>query len=177
MHNLFYFKCFIVFSEGRLSKHWLSVIVCNPFTGIRAYEQLGYRAFGTPGKMAAGIAITLQNIGGEEPAWLSDDGCFCKYADCLQNPCSRKHELCTITWLRVYIHPLETLVLHWLLFLDIQLVPLCMKYGDILRAKNRTPVGKQLGSQWSWHWQTFLPLTEQRVQYLAVSHQSCVDTL
>jgi hypothetical protein len=35
-------------------------------TGIRAYEQLGYRAFGTPGKMAAGIAITLQNIGGEE---------------------------------------------------------------------------------------------------------------
>uniref|UniRef100_A0A671S948 Sodium-coupled neutral amino acid transporter 3-like n=1 Tax=Sinocyclocheilus anshuiensis TaxID=1608454 RepID=A0A671S948_9TELE len=32
--------------------------------GIRAYEQLGYRAFGTPGKMAAGIAITLQNIGG-----------------------------------------------------------------------------------------------------------------
>uniref|UniRef100_A0A4W6EZZ2 Solute carrier family 38 member 3a n=1 Tax=Lates calcarifer TaxID=8187 RepID=A0A4W6EZZ2_LATCA len=30
---------------------------------IRAYEQLGYRAFGTPGKMAAGIAITLQNIG------------------------------------------------------------------------------------------------------------------
>uniref|UniRef100_A0A672KT17 Sodium-coupled neutral amino acid transporter 3-like n=2 Tax=Sinocyclocheilus grahami TaxID=75366 RepID=A0A672KT17_SINGR len=31
--------------------------------GIRAYEQLGFRAFGTPGKMAAGIAITLQNIG------------------------------------------------------------------------------------------------------------------
>uniref|UniRef100_A0A673Z2I6 Solute carrier family 38 member 3 n=1 Tax=Salmo trutta TaxID=8032 RepID=A0A673Z2I6_SALTR len=34
-----------------------------PLPGIRAYEQLGYRAFGTPGKMAAGIAITLQNIG------------------------------------------------------------------------------------------------------------------
>uniref|UniRef100_A0A6Q2Z287 Amino acid transporter transmembrane domain-containing protein n=1 Tax=Esox lucius TaxID=8010 RepID=A0A6Q2Z287_ESOLU len=32
-------------------------------SGIRAYEQLGQRAFGTPGKMAAGIAITLQNIG------------------------------------------------------------------------------------------------------------------
>nr|XP_033782553.1 sodium-coupled neutral amino acid transporter 3 isoform X1 [Geotrypetes seraphini]XP_033782554.1 sodium-coupled neutral amino acid transporter 3 isoform X1 [Geotrypetes seraphini]XP_033782555.1 sodium-coupled neutral amino acid transporter 3 isoform X1 [Geotrypetes seraphini]XP_033782556.1 sodium-coupled neutral amino acid transporter 3 isoform X1 [Geotrypetes seraphini] len=31
--------------------------------GIRAYEQLGYRAFGTPGKMAAAVAITLQNIG------------------------------------------------------------------------------------------------------------------
>uniref|UniRef100_A0AAY4BS85 Amino acid transporter transmembrane domain-containing protein n=1 Tax=Denticeps clupeoides TaxID=299321 RepID=A0AAY4BS85_9TELE len=32
-------------------------------TGIRAYEQLGYRAFGMTGKLAAGIAITLQNIG------------------------------------------------------------------------------------------------------------------
>lgn len=41
-------------------------------TGIRAYEQLGYRAFGTPGKMAAGIAITLQNIGGEAPECLSE---------------------------------------------------------------------------------------------------------
>lgn len=36
--------------------------------GIRAYEQLGFRAFGTPGKMATGIAITLQNIGCEVPA-------------------------------------------------------------------------------------------------------------
>uniref|UniRef100_A0A8C5EHR4 Sodium-coupled neutral amino acid transporter 3-like n=1 Tax=Gouania willdenowi TaxID=441366 RepID=A0A8C5EHR4_GOUWI len=39
------------------------VLVLNLFLGIRAYEQLGYRAFGIPGKMAAGIAITLQNIG------------------------------------------------------------------------------------------------------------------
>uniref|UniRef100_A0A672N0C3 Solute carrier family 38 member 3 n=1 Tax=Sinocyclocheilus grahami TaxID=75366 RepID=A0A672N0C3_SINGR len=31
--------------------------------GIRSYEQLGFRAFGITGKMAAGIAITLQNIG------------------------------------------------------------------------------------------------------------------
>ncbi|XP_004715233.1 sodium-coupled neutral amino acid transporter 3 isoform X1 [Echinops telfairi] len=31
--------------------------------GIRAYEQLGYRAFGTPGKLAAALAITLQNVG------------------------------------------------------------------------------------------------------------------
>lgn len=45
----------------------LSLNMCHLLTGIRAYEQLGYRAFGTPGKMAAGIAITLQNIGGEEP--------------------------------------------------------------------------------------------------------------
>lgn len=42
----------------------VSSFVCG--SGIRAYEQLGYRAFGTPGKMAAGIAITLQNIGGED---------------------------------------------------------------------------------------------------------------
>ncbi len=56
--------------EGCLSA--CLVIVCNLFIGIRAYEQLGYRAFGTPGKMAAGIAITLQNIGGEKPTWLTD---------------------------------------------------------------------------------------------------------
>lgn len=45
--------------------------VCFLPAGIRAYEQLGFRAFGTPGKMATGIAITLQNIGCEVPAWLS----------------------------------------------------------------------------------------------------------
>lgn len=45
-------------------------MVSNLFTGIRSYEQLGYRAFGTPGKMAAGIAITLQNIGGEEKLFM-----------------------------------------------------------------------------------------------------------
>lgn len=48
---------------------WLLRVILSVFasllSGIRAYEQLGYRAFGTPGKMAAGIAITLQNIGGE----------------------------------------------------------------------------------------------------------------
>lgn len=45
----------------------VSEILSDDFlvSGIRAYEQLGFRAFGTPGKMAAGIAITLQNIGGE----------------------------------------------------------------------------------------------------------------
>ncbi|KAJ8016382.1 hypothetical protein DPEC_G00006630 [Dallia pectoralis] len=31
--------------------------------GIRAYEQLGFRAFGHPGKIAAGIIITFHNIG------------------------------------------------------------------------------------------------------------------
>ncbi|KAG2455925.1 S38A3 protein, partial [Polypterus senegalus] len=32
--------------------------------GIRAYEQLGYRAFGPPGKVLAAIIITMHNIGG-----------------------------------------------------------------------------------------------------------------
>lgn len=45
--------------------------------GIRAYEQLGFRAFGTPGKMAAGIAITLQNIGGEKSLMLCVACKFC----------------------------------------------------------------------------------------------------
>lgn len=43
--------------------------LCPHPTGIRAYEQLGFRAFGTPGKLAAAIAITLQNIGGEREGW------------------------------------------------------------------------------------------------------------
>lgn len=54
-------------AEEELSKR----ITLFPSAGIRAYEQLGFRAFGTPGKMATGIAITLQNIGCEFPAWLS----------------------------------------------------------------------------------------------------------
>lgn len=68
--------------------------------GIRAYEQLGFRAFGTPGKMAAGIAITLQNIGGEKSLihWLAlciwdfcaffppSQSILCKSVDCV-----RKH--------------------------------------------------------------------------------------
>uniref|UniRef100_A0A8C8DYH1 Solute carrier family 38 member 5b n=1 Tax=Oryzias sinensis TaxID=183150 RepID=A0A8C8DYH1_9TELE len=33
--------------------------------GIRAYEQLGLRAFGQTGKILAGVTITLHNIGGE----------------------------------------------------------------------------------------------------------------
>ncbi|XP_035594638.1 sodium-coupled neutral amino acid transporter 5-like isoform X1 [Oncorhynchus keta] len=32
--------------------------------GIRAYEQLGHRAFGQPGKVLAGSIITMHNIGG-----------------------------------------------------------------------------------------------------------------
>lgn len=33
-------------------------------SGIRAYEQLGLRAFGQPGKMIAAGIITMHNIGG-----------------------------------------------------------------------------------------------------------------
>ena len=29
------------------------------------YEQLGYKAFGMPGKLAASCSITMQNIGGK----------------------------------------------------------------------------------------------------------------
>uniref|UniRef100_A0A7N8XGB3 Solute carrier family 38 member 3b n=1 Tax=Mastacembelus armatus TaxID=205130 RepID=A0A7N8XGB3_9TELE len=56
---LLYFVLYFV--KGDISSN--SVDIFFNLTGIRAYEQLGYRAFGNPGKMAAGIAITLQNIG------------------------------------------------------------------------------------------------------------------
>lgn len=79
MIYLFYFFPTAGFKEDvHKSNHRL--LFSNLLTGIRAYEQLGYRAFGTPGKMAAGIAITLQNIGGEQPY----DLCVHKHLDFLQ---------------------------------------------------------------------------------------------
>ncbi|GCB83869.1 hypothetical protein scyTo_0024128, partial [Scyliorhinus torazame] len=33
------------------------------FVGIRAYEQLGHKAFGQPGKIVAAVIISLHNIG------------------------------------------------------------------------------------------------------------------
>lgn len=36
--------------------------------GALVYEQLGYKAFGIPGKLAASCSITMQNIGGETSA-------------------------------------------------------------------------------------------------------------
>lgn len=33
--------------------------------GAVVYEQLGYKAFGIPGKLAASCSITMQNIGGK----------------------------------------------------------------------------------------------------------------
>ncbi|XP_068170460.1 sodium-coupled neutral amino acid transporter 3 isoform X2 [Antennarius striatus] len=55
---------FLLTAVALLSSYSIHLLLkSSGIVGIRAYEQLGYRAFGTPGKMAAGIAITLQNIG------------------------------------------------------------------------------------------------------------------
>uniref|UniRef100_A0A3B5BHJ4 Sodium-coupled neutral amino acid transporter 3-like n=1 Tax=Stegastes partitus TaxID=144197 RepID=A0A3B5BHJ4_9TELE len=55
---------FLLTAVAALSSYSIHLLLkSSGIVGIRAYEQLGYRAFGTPGKMAAGIAITLQNIG------------------------------------------------------------------------------------------------------------------
>lgn len=40
-------------------------------SGIRAYEQLGLRAFGHTGKILAAVIITLHNIGGMVHRWYS----------------------------------------------------------------------------------------------------------
>lgn len=74
---LFFGGFFIVLLWGASLRSCLDVIVFNPLPGIRSYEQLGYKAFGTPGKMAAGIAITLQNIGGEHPHEIYDGDFYC----------------------------------------------------------------------------------------------------
>uniref|UniRef100_A0A672ZQU9 Sodium-coupled neutral amino acid symporter 2 n=1 Tax=Sphaeramia orbicularis TaxID=375764 RepID=A0A672ZQU9_9TELE len=42
--------------------------------GALVYEQLGYKAFGMPGKLAASCSITMQNIGGEEQPGLLQTG-------------------------------------------------------------------------------------------------------
>ncbi|KAG9353251.1 hypothetical protein JZ751_017827 [Albula glossodonta] len=55
---------FLLTAVAGLSSYSIHLLLkSSGVVGIRAYEQLGYRAFGMPGKMAAGIAITLQNIG------------------------------------------------------------------------------------------------------------------
>ncbi|KAM8868631.1 sodium-coupled neutral amino acid transporter 3 isoform X2 [Synchiropus splendidus] len=55
---------FLLTAVAALSSYSIHLLLkSSGIVGIRAYEQLGYRAFGNPGKMAAGIAITLQNIG------------------------------------------------------------------------------------------------------------------
>ncbi|KAM4821533.1 sodium-coupled neutral amino acid transporter 3 isoform 1-T5 [Thomomys bottae] len=55
---------FLLTAVALLSSYSIHLLLkSSGIVGIRAYEQLGYRAFGTPGKLAAGLAITLQNIG------------------------------------------------------------------------------------------------------------------
>lgn len=45
--------------------------------GALVYEQLGYKAFGMPGKLAASCSITMQNIGGERlPPFSSEENVF-----------------------------------------------------------------------------------------------------
>ncbi|MBN3316064.1 S38A3 protein, partial [Atractosteus spatula] len=55
---------FLLTGVAALSSYSIHLLLkSSGVVGIRAYEQLGFKAFGTPGKLAAGIAITLQNIG------------------------------------------------------------------------------------------------------------------
>ncbi|XP_068109044.1 sodium-coupled neutral amino acid transporter 3-like [Hyperolius riggenbachi] len=55
---------FLLTAVALLSTYSIHLLLkSSGIVGIRAYEQLGHKAFGTPGKMAAAIAITLQNIG------------------------------------------------------------------------------------------------------------------
>ncbi|XP_066900253.1 sodium-coupled neutral amino acid transporter 3 isoform X3 [Kogia breviceps] len=55
---------FLLTAVALLSSYSIHLLLkSSGIVGIRAYEQLGYRAFGTPGKLAAALAIALQNIG------------------------------------------------------------------------------------------------------------------
>ncbi|CAH2312540.1 sodium-coupled neutral amino acid transporter 3 [Pelobates cultripes] len=55
---------FLLTAVALLSGYSIHLLLkSSGIVGIRAYEQLGYKAFGTPGKLAAALAITLQNIG------------------------------------------------------------------------------------------------------------------
>ncbi|KAM4652491.1 sodium-coupled neutral amino acid transporter 3 [Discoglossus pictus] len=55
---------FLLTAVALLSSYSIHLLLkSSGIVGIRAYELLGYKAFGTPGKLAAAIAITLQNIG------------------------------------------------------------------------------------------------------------------
>ncbi len=74
--TLFICCCAVLESWVRILCHWAWVVlwVCEcprldsfwlVSPGIRAYEQLGLRAFGHPGKILAAVIITLHNIGGK----------------------------------------------------------------------------------------------------------------
>lgn len=51
---------------AQLSQTPRLVFLASLFTGIRAYEQLGQRAFGPAGKVVVAIIICLHNVGGED---------------------------------------------------------------------------------------------------------------
>uniref|UniRef100_A0A674A549 Solute carrier family 38 member 5b n=1 Tax=Salmo trutta TaxID=8032 RepID=A0A674A549_SALTR len=53
------YQCAVFCSNSTLSQTNVPFVG----SGIRAYEQLGFRAFGHPGKIAAGVIITFHNIG------------------------------------------------------------------------------------------------------------------
>ncbi|CAK6963880.1 sodium-coupled neutral amino acid transporter 3-like [Scomber scombrus] len=54
----------LLLSIAILSAYSIHLLLkCAGVVGIRAYEQLGNRAFGAPGKMVAGCVITIHNIG------------------------------------------------------------------------------------------------------------------
>lgn len=66
--------------------------LCSLLTGALVYEQLGYKAFGMPGKLAASCSITMQNIGGKALSCCLIDLSLCKYNKIVFAP---------ISWCRV----------------------------------------------------------------------------
>ncbi|XP_053551679.1 sodium-coupled neutral amino acid transporter 5 isoform X2 [Bombina bombina] len=55
---------FLLASIGLLSSYSIHLLLkCSGVVGIRAYEQLGQRAFGSCGKILAALIITVHNIG------------------------------------------------------------------------------------------------------------------
>ncbi|KAG8447314.1 hypothetical protein GDO86_014687 [Hymenochirus boettgeri] len=55
---------FLLISIALLSSYSIHLLLkCSGVVGIRAYEQLGQRAFGTSGKILAAVIITMHNVG------------------------------------------------------------------------------------------------------------------
>ncbi|KAM8934569.1 sodium-coupled neutral amino acid transporter 5 [Pelodytes ibericus] len=55
---------FILIAIALLSCYSIHLLLkCSGVVGIRAYEQLGQRAFGSPGKILAALIITMHNVG------------------------------------------------------------------------------------------------------------------
>lgn len=58
-----------------------------PLAGSLLYEQLGHKAFGMVGKLAASGSITMQNIGGK----TRGEGFACGVAQCTRRECPMAH--------------------------------------------------------------------------------------